>query len=115
MTASSITVIKFSHNYYKLKAFDLSKPFILLEVLNVYDHPRDIPLPFVEYDSTYQRIGKIHVLKDGHYPLPLKPLMVLLLEQDYKLLTTIRSYTPQKFTYYTKLVGQQVMCKITDV
>lgn len=93
--------IKFSHYYNKMKAFDLSRSFKLVGLVRT-DKIGDI---LKEYDATYD---------GGRYPIPDGEVMILILEQDGKLMTTIRRYTPSKAEFYSELLGQQVMCVVNE-
>jgi len=94
--------IKFSHYYNKMKPFDLSRPFTLL--LFEWARTNDFPSALVEYDTVYD---------GGRYILPKGEVIILLLEQDNKLMTTIRRFTPKKAFFYSRLAGKQVMCEVT--
>ena len=93
--------IKFSKKFDKLKPFDLDRPFRLLDVLNV--NSSSLSKAFLEYDTSYD---------GGYFPIkPDKPYLMLLLEQDGKLLTTLRYRTPAKEEFYRSLIGKEVGVK----
>ena len=99
---NDLPVIKFSHPYYKLVPFNLSEPFTLLEIFVVKSF-HDLSNSFLIYDTSHS---------EGRYELSFGQLIVLILAQGYKIMTTIRPFTKPKFDYYNSLLGKQVMCKV---
>ncbi|RLG40411.1 MAG: hypothetical protein DRN78_05545 [Thermoproteota archaeon] len=95
--------IKFSKKFHKLKPFDLNKPFKVLDVLIV--NSLELSKEFLAYDTAYD---------GGYYPIrPKTDYLMLILEQDGKLLTTLRYRTPAKERFYRSLIGEKVGVKIT--
>lgn len=94
--------IKFSHRYMKMPSNVEMFDTYLLEVFRAYK--KDLSPAFLEYDTIYP---------SGHYPLPDGELIILLLQTDhsdtkYRLWTTIRRFTPEKYRYYRQLRGNRV-------
>ena len=103
--------IRFSHNYWKLKAFS---PFFpkytmpshatLLEVFKT--KTEELHKMFVNYDTVYYDEKS---KKWKHYKLPKGEVIVLLFKSVMPgnfLFTTIRRYTPQKYGYYKRMRGK---------
>lgn len=96
--------IKFSHFYDKMKPFDLKRPFKLLTWF--ISDAQGLSPPFKEYDTAYD---------GGKYSLPTEgDVIILLLEQDGKLMTTIRSYGSDKADFYSSMIGEQVMVRVKE-
>jgi len=102
--------IKFSHYYLKMKDFDLERPFTLVDMVTV--NLSNLTPSFIQYDTTYTEQGIDNIFQK--YPLPKGDLITLYLVQDFHLITTIRRYTPEKFSFYTSWVGKEVMLKIVE-
>ena len=92
--------IKFSKKFHKLRAFDVSKPFRVLDVLLV--NRIELSDTFLEYDTKHD---------EGYYPIRDGDYLLILLEQDGRLLTTLRRYTPAKEEFYRSLIGREVGVK----
>lgn len=89
--------IKFSHDYYKLPA-PYANVVRLLQVMRV--DPKTLSKSFVEYDTEYPP-GK------QFYELPASECILLFfMAHRNQLFTTIRRYTPEKWDYYSKSVGE---------
>ena len=111
--------IKFSHYYLKMRGFDLEKPFTLVDA-----HASELGAltpSFIEYDTSYyietsQILNSVKTSSNiiKNYKLPKGDLIILYLVQDYRLLTTVRRYTGEKFHFYSTLVGKEVMIKIVE-
>ena len=68
---------------------------------------KDLSEFFITQDTIYKRNEKFHF-----YKLPKGKLMVLLLQTNTNLWTTIRRYTPEKFEYYNKAIGKEFKIEI---
>jgi hypothetical protein len=94
----TIPQIKISNEYYKFADAKLPFKAVLVQCFKI--HYRDLSKCFIAYDTTYD---------EGEYPLPKTDLIVLLLMfEDKKLFTTIRSFNPEKWKYYKSLEGEEV-------
>ena len=102
--------IKFSHYYLKMRDFDLERPFTLVDMVTV--NLSNLTPSFIQYDTTYTEQGINNIFQK--YPLQKGDLITLYLVQDFRLMTTVRRYTVEKFHFYSKLVGQEVMVKIVE-
>ena len=102
--------IKFSHYYLKMQGFDLDRSFTLVDMVTV--NLSNLTPSFIQYDTTYTEQGIDNIFQK--YPLPKGDLITLYLVQDFHLITTIRRYTPEKFSFYTSWVGKEVMLKIVE-
>ena len=103
--------IKFSHYYLKMQGFDLDRSFTLVAVW--FTTLQSLTPSFIDYDTTYTEQGINNIFQK--YPLQKGDLITLYLVQDFRLMTTVRRYTVEKFHFYSKLVGQEVMVKIVEV
>ena len=93
--------IKFKHRY--TKAPYLYKA-ILLQIFKI--HYKDLSKVFISYDT--EIFGTLEF-----YKLPKTDLLVLFfISKGEDAFTTIRRWTPEKFDYYSKLVGQEVKIEI---
>lgn len=92
--------IKFSHRYTKMFGITVNgEKALLLQVFPI-DH-KDLSNVFIAYDT------EISDTKE-HYKLPTGKLLVLLFINDNgTVFTTIRRWTPQKAEYYTGLMGKE--------
>lgn len=97
--------IKFSHKYKKLSLY-AGKGWIcskakLLEVLNV--ELAELSPEFFAYDT------------DGIFPLPKKGhyMMLFFQKEDGNIFTTLRRFTPEKYSYYNGAIGQEFDIEIT--
>lgn len=95
--------IKFSHDYEKLPYGWEDSIATLLSVTYCPDiqklketHPK-----FIEYDTTFRN-------EIGSYDLDFREGIILVFIKDYKVFTTIRSYTIKKYAYYSKLIWKDV-------
>ncbi len=109
--------IKFSHYYLKMGDFNLDKPFTLVAAW--YTNLESLTPSFIDYDTTYiENVKASSISFEGElikkYSLPKGDLITLYLVQDYKLMTTVRRYTVEKFHFYSTLVGKEVMLKIEE-
>uniref|UniRef100_A0A6H1ZNH6 Uncharacterized protein n=1 Tax=viral metagenome TaxID=1070528 RepID=A0A6H1ZNH6_9ZZZZ len=93
-----MNIIRFSHYYRKFNSFNLAHPFKLLYVFRV--DSKDMSNCFKYYDTLIADEG-------GFYYLPSGRLLVLLFEQDFKLITTIRAWTEEKERYYYSNIGNE--------
>ena len=91
--------IKFSHKYDKMIGFDLTRPFEF-KWMYLIDDKDVLSRQFLERDTKFEG--------GGYYKLPRGIIMVLLLRQDGRYMTTIRRYTPEKYQFYNKLIGSEV-------
>jgi len=90
--------IKFSHDYFKFCDKKLPFKSILLQCFKI--NYNDLSRCFIVYDTTFD---------EGEYSLPKTDLIVLLLmDTDRKLFTTVRRFTPTKWTFYKSLEGEEV-------
>lgn len=97
-----MTKIKFSHLYKKLLERDC------VNCLEVIKEAQLLMARIIDIESEHSAFIKYDT--EGVYPLPKKGAFILLLfkkPRDSDLFTTIRRYTPQKYDYYRKLVGQK--------
>lgn len=104
--------IKFSHQYLKFDGNEMPFSGKILQIF-VCDR-KELSQAFIDYDTVY----KNEYEAEGWYPLPNGKLIVILICTDGhfagngSLFTTIRRYTPEKWTYYSGLVGKKVeICK----
>ena len=93
--------IKFSHKYKKLEGIEISKPVVLIDMM-------DIDLCclsrfFLEYDTLYVEdgISKHYPLKNGRY------LLLFFVDKNFRLFTTIRRLTINKEKYYLSNIGYE--------
>lgn len=97
--------IKFSENYYKLP---LPMPFraTLMQCIKV--HYKELSKTFIAYDTEYT---------NGNYELPKTDLILLILltriccqdaNDGIYAFTTIRRWTPEKWSFYKSLEGNDV-------
>lgn len=103
--------IKFSHEYDKMRiGACIPAQARILQIIKT--RLSDLVPPFIIYDTTYQTPKG-----PDHYPLPNADLIIIFLQSEYMgqehLWTTIRRYTPAKFSYYWALIGKQVDIEIT--
>lgn len=99
MTTKKNKIIKFNHNYFKLK-----KPFYeqmypiakLIQVLKV--NSKELSEDFLKYDTSYYG-GNYTIDKDKDY------LLLILLTPTGSIVTTLRNYTTDKEEYYKCCVG----------
>jgi len=98
--------IRFQHDYIKFSNFFLPLECTLLQVLRA--KREELSKIFVAYDTEYY-FGK-HQEGRGEFKLPEGEIMILLLKPILSsyIITTVRSYTPDKFEYYKGLEGQNV-------
>ncbi len=92
--------IKFSHHYQKLHKIDTSKPVTLVEI--VPTSTNILSSSFLEYDTVYWKNGEMH-----HYALPLdmECLILLFVDSNGTMFTTIRRATEKKISYYLNSIG----------
>lgn len=105
-TTTKLKEIRFTHDYIKFGHYQLPVECTLVQVLKVKrEELSDI---FVTYDTEYFYGRHNEVL--GKYQLPEGDLIILMLKpvSSSYLMTTVRSYTPDKFEYYKGLEGQNV-------
>ena len=100
--------IKFSHYYLKMRGFDLERPFTLVAVR--FTTGERLTTSFIQYDTTYTERGIDNVFQT--YKLPKGDLITLYLVQDFHMMTTVRRYTPEKFSFYASLIGKEVLLKV---
>ncbi len=95
--------IKFSHRYEKLGSIPNHSKVVLMQVINF---PHDLlSNSFIEYDTLYLDED----VNEHHYALPKSDLLILIfMAPDGKLFTTIRRFTPDKFTYYKSLENEEL-------
>lgn len=104
-----MNTIKFSHRYKKMPA----------NVEKVSTFIKDVAI--IDYNQlTPEQIEEDTVTVDGnHYPLPRTRLIWIKLwtigMQKHAVWTTLRRWTPQKFEYYSGLVGHEVKIVIEEV
>jgi hypothetical protein len=95
--------VRFSHNYLKLdKAFTRGNMKAkLLQVIQI-DY-KDLSADFIAHDTVY-RDGRIV----GAYDLPRTILILLIFRSEafHKIFMTLRRFTPSKWNYYKKSVGE---------
>lgn len=88
--------IKFSHDYYKFTVNKLPFSATLVQCFKI--NYKDLSRCFVAYDIAYD---------EGDCPLPKTDLIVLLLmDNEKRLFTTARRYTPDKWKHYKKHEGE---------
>jgi hypothetical protein len=94
--------IKFSHKYKKLSLLKgwICESAKLLEVLNV--ELAELSPEFIDYDT------------DGIYPLPKsgRYMMLIFQKEDGNIFTTLRRFTPDKYSYYNGAIGQEFEVEI---
>lgn len=95
--------IKFSHWYWKLDNVYKNRQMInrarLLQAFKI--HYKDLSEPMIKYDATF---GNNEI-----YPLPKTELIFLVFVANQiggGVFTTIRRYTPKKFEYYQRAIGE---------
>lgn len=91
-------MVKFSARWKKLDSFDVERPFNLRLVVKTYSD--NLSKSFIDYDVACN--------DKTDFKFPVGAIIILFLEQDYKLLTTVRRYTPQKMDYYKSLEGSLI-------
>ena len=105
-----VNTIKFSHGYHKLPIgiFERGSKSRLLQVLKV--NFKDLSPAFVGYDTIYGT-RQTGIEK---YPLPEGELILLILQDEafLQIYTTIRRYTPEKWTYYKSQEGELFNIKL---
>jgi hypothetical protein len=106
----SLNTISFSHkNYEKLKKIIVDKPIILLETFvkdRKYLHEK-----FIEYDTRYKTpSGNQNSFRLSNNKL----LMLLFIDSENNLFTTLRPFNVKKARYYDAVRGQKFMIKFTE-
>ena len=98
--------IRFLHDYIKLGNFILPLECTLVQVLKA--KREELSEIFVAYDTEYYFGRNQEHL--GKFKLPEGEIIILLLKPVLSsyIITTIRSFTPDKFEYYKGLEGQDV-------
>ena len=109
--SKELYTIKFSHYYLKMRGFDLNRPFTLVAAW--FTTFESLTPSFIQYDTTYTDQGIDNVFQT--YKLPEGDLIILYLVQDFRLMTTVRRYTPEKFSFYSGLVGKKVWIEVNEV
>ena len=94
--------IKFSHRYNKMP-LNLEPTYILAVIQTYHSH---LGQGFIEYDTKVEN--------GGYFPLPRGTLILIMLYTDGQLWTTIRRHTPDKFSYYIGLIGQEVKIEVKE-
>lgn len=95
-------LVKFSAKWKKLSSFDLDRPFRLRMVVKTFTS--NLSSSFIAYDIACD--------DKTDFKFPDGAIIILFLEQDYKLLTTVRRYTPKKMEYYKSLEGKEIEVEI---
>lgn len=102
--------IKFSHRYDKLPQIYLETDVIaeLLQVLKI-DY-NELSEPMMDDDTKYCEDRQLK-----HYPLPKGELILLVFRSSmgYRMFTTIRRFTPEKYKYYKSLEGKELEISMT--
>jgi hypothetical protein len=102
-------IIKFSHNYEKLKMHGMHGEIlyptvsVLLDVLNV--NLETISAHFLDYDTDN---GKYELPKSGPY------LMLIFQKPDKNIFTTLRRFTTDKLLYYRSHIGHTFQVELTE-
>ena len=105
--------IKFSHIYFKMPKGDKAD---LIQIFVV--DKKELSEIFLDYDTTYSEYtddNKTGIATVGHYPLPNGKLIVLLLNTNGKVWTTIRRWTPEKEKYYRECIGETFEIVVENV
>lgn len=90
--------IKFSHDYFKF--CEKKMPFVATLLQCMKTSKQELSEWFLVYDTSYE---------GGRYPIPEGQLiMMIFLDENGKLFTTIRSYNPDKWIYYKQLEGMDI-------
>jgi hypothetical protein len=103
-------VIRFSHtDYEKFQKIQKKPPFTarLLQVFLLQDD--DVSDAFREYDATYYTANGVQ-----YYSLQSRLWLVLLLETDTGLFTTMRSANTSKLQYYQDAQGEEFEIVATE-
>lgn len=113
--------IKFSHEYLKMPdeiswGNGMANPTYLMAVIPFEDE--SCSKKFIDYDTVY--IGKDPDDKEYHYELPQGKKILLLLQTESPCVdgqgahnwTTIRRFTPEKYDYYKKHLGEKVKIEV---
>lgn len=100
--------IKFSNYYFKFpERIQWDPKAKLIQALKI--HYNDLSKNMIEYDTVYSKNGEVFF-----YNLPRTDLILLIFAQPTKIFTTIRRYTPNKWEYYKKNVGQMFKIVIQE-
>lgn len=93
--------IKFSHRYEKLENINEYDPVTLLDCISV--RLLDLSDKLIEYDTVYYEADEIkhYKLNNGDY------LLLLFVDNNNNLFTTIRRATPSKTDYYMTAIGSK--------
>jgi len=93
--------IKFSHRYEKLENINEYEPVTLLECIPVGWN--NLSSDLIEYDTVYYEADekKYYKLNNGDY------LLLLFVDINNNLFTTIRRATPSKTDYYMTAIGSK--------
>jgi hypothetical protein len=99
----------FSHTTYdKLRNIDVKSPITLLETF--VKTINNLSAPFLEYDTTYH-VGEnkfnFHLIK-GSY------IVLLFIDSNAQLFTTIRPHTVKKLDYYNAMRGRKFMVEFKE-
>ena len=93
--------IKFSHHYQKLIKIDNIEPVTLIQ--SFYTKTSLLNPEFLEYDTVYWEAGeKKHYLLDMDMPV----ILLMFVDSNGTLFTTIRRQTPKKEKYYREKMGE---------
>lgn len=104
-----MNTIRFSHLYFKLTIIDVSEPVRLIEVLPT--NVKYLSKSFLDYDTLYYNKGAV----EYYYLAPdMDCIILLFLDSNGSLFTTIRRLTIKKLEYYYKMKGSFFKIEILE-
>lgn len=100
--------IKFSHSYRKFELME-DRKFNLIQIIKI--NYAELSKEFIGYD-TYWCQG----LKEGFYELPKTDLIMLIFQEPstFRIFTTLRRFTQEKYNYYLKSIGECFEIKLEE-
>lgn len=103
--------IKFSHRYTKFDGIDIENPVALLEVFN--SHKEHLSENFIMYDTLYRNGDDFATYNLNSMPV----IILLLIDKNGKIFTTVRRWTSNKETYYRDGIGEEfrIVIKIKGI